>query len=169
MKIFLKTSILMLVIQSMLMGQSFASARVDDVLSYDSEAQVRKIYQEKSDLKVHKEDLNNIEQHLKRTRKGQNIYLKFQTIAGSLIVIGIVIGSYKAYFPPGFRAMLGAYLTVNGISRGLVKLSDKEVIFLLSEIVILSQQISRYQVNLEKQLAAACEQVDQYPLCTIIF
>lgn len=167
MKIFLKTSILMLVIQSMLIGQSFASARVDEVLSLERESLVRKIYREKSELKVHKNELDNIEQHLKRTRKGQNIYLKFQTIAGSLIVIGIVIGSYKAYFPPGFRAMLGAYLTVNGISRGLVKLSDKEVSLLLSEIVILSKQISLYQVNLEKQLEVACEQVDQYPLCNI--
>lgn len=167
MKNFLKTTIVMLVIQSMQMGQTFASARVDDVLSFDREAQVRKIYREKDELKAHKNELENIEQHLKRTRKGQNIYLRFQTIAGSIIVIGIVIGSYKAYFPPGFRAMLGAYLTVNGISRGLVKLSDKEVILLLSEIVILSQQISLYQVNLDKQLEAACEQVDQHPLCNI--
>lgn len=165
MKNFLKTSILMLLIQSILMGQTFASSRVDDIITLEREAQVRSIEQQLYELQLQKSGLQKIDTHLKRTKKGQNIYLKIETFVGGIVLVGIVIGSYKAYFPPGFRAMLSAYVTATAISRGLIKLSEKEVVQLLKQVTLINVQMMVLEQNLIEQKYFACESLYDHPLC----
>ena len=111
-------------------------------------------------IKKQRSDLGNIETNLRRTKKGQSIYLKFESIAGSLIVIGIIIGSYKAYFPPGFRAMAGAYVTVTGISHGLIKLSASDVQKLLLDIVKLNNVLDKSEESIEGQAEYHCALIE---------
>ncbi len=165
MKNFLKITIIMLLIQSTLMGQSFASSRVDEVMAMERINEVISLTEQLEQLHTQKQTIQNIDTNLRRTKKGQSIYLKLETFVGGVIVVGIVIGSYKAYFPPGFRAMLSGYVTATMISRGLIKLNDKEMIQLLKQISLINTQIMTLEVNLIRQKTAACDSLYQYPLC----
>lgn len=166
MKNFLNLSLIMIIIQALLCSQAMASSRVDDILTTDRETQVRRISNELHDLEAVKNTLVNLEQHLRKTRKGQSIYLKLETIAGAVIVVGAVIGSYKFYFPPGFRAMASAYITATALSRGLIKLSDKEVANFLVKIVILNNDIRKLEEKLNEQKTATCNELQYYMLCS---
>lgn len=165
MKKFLQASILMIVIQALLSGQAMASSRVDELLIQDREYQVNKLTVGLHDLDLQKKDLANLEDNLKRTKKGQTIYLRIETIAGAVVAVGIVIGSYKAYFPPGFRAMLSAYVTTTAISRGLIKLSDKEVTNFLAKIMMVNKDIKVLEKSMRQQKIATCEKLQYYMLC----
>ncbi|MBC7428468.1 MAG: hypothetical protein H7336_07650 [Bacteriovorax sp.] len=166
MKKIIKTLIWAVLIQSILMGQAFTSSRIDALIESDRDQLISDIAYKLDDFKNQRIELDNIEQHLKLTRKGQNIYLKFESIAGGLIMVGIVVGSYKAHFPPGFRAIVSAYLTVTGISHGLIKLNDRDVKKLLDESARLSKKISDSELRLAFQLHSQCKQVEYNPLCS---
>lgn len=165
MKNFLKISLIMLLVQSTLIGQTSASSRVDEVIEMDRINEVISLTEKLEELHSQKQTIQNIDTSLRRTKKGQSIYLKLETFVGGVVVVGIVIGSYKAYFPPGFRAMLSGYVTATMISRGLIKLNDKEMIQLLKQITLINNQIMILEVSLIKQKTAACDGLYQYPLC----
>lgn len=133
----------------------------------ERENQVQNIWIELGKLEEQKAELQKIDSHLKLTRKGQKVYLQVETVVGTALMVGIVIGSYRAYFPPGFRAMLSAYLTTNAISRGFIKLSEKEVTQLLSKIALIDKQITVLEKKLHEQKTAACKQIEYFFLCDI--
>lgn len=66
---------------------------LDTLLSFDAMAALDQLHHEKFELLDHKEELAKIENNIKRARKGQNVYLEFKKIGGSILVIGIIIGS----------------------------------------------------------------------------
>lgn len=154
-----KTLFLALLIQSLLMGSISASERVESVVMEDDYAALEIINEKKNELRQNQNALYDIDKNLRITRKGQSIYLKFKTIAGSLLVVGIIIGSYKASFPPGFRAMLGAYVTVTGISHGFIKLSDEDVAIVIKKIGELNVIIQRHELNLNQQTMYHCKRI----------
>ncbi|MBC7712407.1 MAG: hypothetical protein H7177_03660 [Rhizobacter sp.] len=168
MKNFLKTSLFVILIQSLLIGQTFAFSRVDSVIEEDRDQMITQLTTKYTEALNQNRELESLEKHLKLTKTGQSIYLKFETIAGAIIVVGIVIGSYKARFPAGFRAMIGAYISVTGISRGFIKLSEKEVVVLLAKIIVLKKDITKVRGNLADQISAQCELVQMHPICSDI-
>nr|BDT27216.1 hypothetical protein BHI3_06820 [Bacteriovorax sp. HI3] len=145
---------------TMVTETAFSSERVENILLEDSALALSKLEERYLTVKKQRSDLGNIETNLRRTKKGQSIYLKFESIAGSLIVIGIIIGSYKAYFPPGFRAMAGAYVTVTGISHGLIKLSANDVQKLLVDIVKLNNVLDKSEESIELQAEYHCALIE---------
>jgi hypothetical protein len=165
MRNFLKKIIVIQIIQLMCIGQTFSSTRVDTVISEDSEVILYELGGHLEELKDLETEISGIEKHLKLTNKGKNIYLKFETIAGAVVAVVVMIGAYKAHFPPGFRAMIGAYITVTGVGRGLIKLSEKEVNFILLEILRLKKSISESELNLKYQIKFYCKENTDNPVC----
>lgn len=160
MKTFYRTLLISILSLTLLMSGVGASERVENVLLEDSLLALSKLENKYITIKKQRSDLGKIETNLRRTKKGQSIYLKFESIAGSLIVIGIIIGSYKAYFPPGFRAMAGAYVTVTGISHGLIKLSASDVQKILVDIVKLNNVLDKSEESIEGQAEYHCALIE---------
>lgn len=160
MKTFYRTLLISILSLTLFMSGVGASERVENILLEDSLLTLSKLENKYITIKKQRSDLGNIETNLRRTKKGQSIYLKFESIAGSLIVIGIIIGSYKAYFPPGFRAMAGAYVTVTGISHGLIKLSASDVQKLLVDIVKLNNVLDKSEESIGLQAEYHCALIE---------
>lgn len=144
----------------LLSASAYSQDRVDGLMFEDSYIMLEALLNRKDEIKKQRSELNAIENSLRKTKKGQSIYLKFETITGSLIAVGIIIGSYKAYFPPGFRAMAGAYVTVTGISHGLIKLSSADVQKLLLDITKLSNVLSKSEMATRKEILFHCGQIE---------
>lgn len=151
--------------QGVFLGQAHSSERVRAALRQDNYYKLEALQDKKIELQGFRDSLKAIDTHVRTTTKGQNIYYNFQKIGGSILMVGIVIGSYKAYFPPGFRAMLGAYVTVNGISKGLVKLNNNEVNQLMEKMEVLSTNIDNKDEALDKQVAYFCAQENYHSIC----
>lgn len=150
----------------LLMNTAYSEDRLDGIFFEDSITMLDSLSERLDEIKEQKAELSKIENSLRKTKKGQSIYLKFESIAGSLIAIGIIIGSYKAYFPPGFRAMAGAYVTVTGISHGLIKLTSADVQKLLFDIVKLNGVLNKNAIAVKKQVMFYCDQSNDYhPAC----
>ncbi len=149
----------------LLINLAAASERTDALISFDSMAAIDQIHQDRLDLADNKMELSKIEKNIKRTRKGQNVYIEVKRIGGTLLIIGIIIGSYKAYFPPGFRAMLGAYVTVDGLSHGLVKLNDKDIKKIIEDITKLNAIVKAHEKQLEKKLKYYCQIEPNHSAC----
>ena len=152
-------------LQGIFLGQAYSSERVRAALRQDNYYKLEALSDQKIELEDFRNSLKGIDTQLRTTRKGQNIYYNFQKIGGSILLVGIVIGSYKAYFPPGFRAMLGAYVTVNGISKGMVKLSTSEVNQFMEKIETLRTIIENKDAALDKQIAYYCSQENYHSIC----
>ena len=152
-------------LQGIFLGQAYSSERVRAALRQDNYYKLEALSDQKIELEDFRNSLKGIDTHLRTTRKGQNIYYNFQKIGGSILLVGIVIGSYKAYFPPGFRAMLGAYVTVNGISKGMVKLSTFEVNQFMEKIETLRTIIENKDAALDKQIAYYCSHENYHSIC----
>lgn len=165
----MKTAIHILLFATLLQGifleKAHSSERVRAALRQDNYYKLEALSDQKIELQGFRDSLKAIDTHVRTTRKGQNIYYNFQKIGGSILMVGIVIGSYKAYFPPGFRAMLGAYVTVNGISKGLVKLNNNEVNKLMEKIEVLSINIDKKDEALDKQITYYCAQENYHSIC----
>ncbi len=132
----------------LLLNLAVASERTDNLLSHDSAAELDQLHRDRLELSNHKEELAKIRNKIKRTRKGQNVYLEFKKIGGSILIVGIIIGSYKVHFPQEFRVMLGAFVTVEGLSRGLIKLNDKD----MNKIIVDIRRFNIIALTHEKQL-----------------
>jgi hypothetical protein len=124
---------------------AFASERTDAVFAQDAITVLDKLLVEKTNLDVQKEELRVIDKRIKTTRKGQSIYVEFRQIAGSIALVGIVIASYKAKIPPGLRAMLSSYITLKGLSHGMIKLSEQDISKLTAGIEKVSSTMVRYE------------------------
>lgn len=166
MKKILRNLILLMSIPALLVNSAVASDRVDNILEEDGVQTVRGLSKKVEAIKYQQRELRKIEKNLKETRKGQNVYLNFTTLAGSVLVIGIVIGSYKAYIPPGMRAMIGAYVTVTGIKRGVIKLGEDEVAGLLEQIEIMQVRLQQHKNTLNKQIEYYCETIVYHQVCS---
>lgn len=160
---FLLISFLTLVLMT---GQAFSRENLENLIFESNMSALDEIVTRKENIEKQNASLEKIENNLRRTKKGQNIYLKFESMAGSLLLIGVIIGSYKAYFPPGMRAMAGAYVTVTGLSHGLVRLNQNEVQSLLLDIVRLRTVLEISRNNLQNETRFYCKQVlDYHSLC----
>ncbi len=156
----------MFCLQAVLAGEVLASSRLEELYVEDIQKSLVALQVQVNEVKALRSELNRVDRNLRLTKKGQNIYLKFENIAGTVIMVGIVIGSYKAYFPPGFRAMLSAYVTVTAISHGLIKLNDNEVKKLLSQLALISNRLSVSERNLKVQIQYFCQVDRSEPICS---
>lgn len=160
-----KFIVLIFCVQSLYAGEVFASSRVEELYNEDIQDSLSKLAVQVNELKTLRTELTRIDRNLRLTKKGQNIYLKFENIAGTVLMVGIVIGSYKAYFPPGLRAMLSAYVTVTAISHGLIKLTDLEVKKLLAQLSLISNRLTVSEKNLKRQIDFYCRADSSSSLC----
>lgn len=161
MKLFILAIFLLMAVSETAM----ASPRTDALLSSDVMNQLDLLKSESEELAQNKEALMKLDKNIRTTRKGQSVYLQFKKISGSVLLIGIVIGSYKAYFPPGLRAMLGAYVTIYGMSHGMVRLTEKDIKELLTEISKINLVIKRHESQISKRLKRYCQQDRRHELC----
>ena len=145
-----KNILLVLVIHILFMNTLFAASRVDLALEDDAHFMLDSIAQKKAEMTQLASDLKNVEMHLAK-RKGQSVYLKFENIAGTLVIVSVVVGSYVARFPPGWRAMLSAYTTVIGMNRGMIKLSEKDMHIFNRQVSLLKERLKIANEKLDKQ------------------
>lgn len=142
-----------------------ASERTDAIFSQDTITVLDNLLVERTNLDVQKEDLNRIDKRIKTTRKGQSIYVEFRQIAGSLALVGIVIASYKAKIPPGLRAMLSSYITLKGLSHGMIKLSEQDISHLVAGIEKARSAMNRYELQLRIKKNYYCNLEPRHLAC----
>jgi predicted RNase H-like nuclease (RuvC/YqgF family) len=145
---------------------TFSSERTDQLLLEDADNRLDALQADIKEIKDFKNDLKKMDTHLKESKKGQSIYVKFDTIAGSAVAVAIIIGSYKAHFPPGFRAMVSAYTTVTGASHGFIKLNEKHTKIFLGQVRLLNQKVIVAEGRLEKQINYYCKISSNHQLCS---
>ena len=158
-------SLFILLLNALSITSCYSNEKIKAALRQDNYFALEELQDKKMELQDHRKTLNTIESHLKTTEKGNAVYYNFQRIGGSLLLIGVVVGSYKASFPPGLRAMVAGYVTVNGASKGMIKLSRAEVIQLLEKVKILKDSISKKEAGLNSQVAFYCAQENYHSAC----
>lgn len=158
-------TIIIIAFNLLLASSSLASERTDSIVREDSEIILDSLQARKNDMREFKADLKNMERHIINNRIGNTAYLKFDKIAGSVLIVAVVIGSYKAHFPPGFRAMLSAYTTVTGLSKGMIKLSERDMKIFLSQVKLLREKIKIAENNVALQVKHYCSLEDVHQLC----
>jgi hypothetical protein len=157
--------IFLIFIQLLCAFSAYSSERTDQLLLEDANVRLDSLQSDKKVIRAFKNDLKVMDIHLKESKKGQSIYLKFDTIAGSAVAVAIIIGSYKAHFPPGFRAMVSAYTTVTGASHGLIKLSEKHTQIFLTQVRLLNQKAIAAELKNKQQIKFYCKSAANHELC----
>ena len=165
MKISWKHLWLITLLKLSLISSAFSSEKIDLILTKSYEKKLDSLEGKKEELEEVINQFDSMEHHLQKTIRGQSVYLQYEIIAGSAIVIGIVIAGYKDYFPPGYRAMLSAYLSVKTMKRGMVRLNETEVIALAEKISFLKNQIKESQNSLSLQIKRYCTRATYHNLC----
>lgn len=157
--------IFLILIQLMVALPGQSSERTDSVLQEESESILDTLQVKKNELKKFKSELKKIENHIIDSKLGQNAYVKFDKIAGSVVIVAVVIGSYKAHFPPGFRAMVSAYTSVTGLSKGMIKLSERDMKIFLYQVKLLRSKIKTSEDNIILQTNYHCRMVEDHKMC----
>lgn len=139
--------------------------RISELMRLDIYDTLEELVVEREELKQNKIELSKIDQRIKKTKKGQNVYIQFKNVAGTVLLIGVVIGSYKAYFPPGLRAMLSAYLTLHGYHAGMIKLSSGDIAALSKEMQKINSLINTRQSQIRQSFDFYCAQDASHPVC----
>ncbi|MBY0415298.1 MAG: hypothetical protein K2Q18_14095 [Bdellovibrionales bacterium] len=160
------TSLFMIIlIFSMNLGSTFSSEKVSELIARDASEMLDTLTRKKGEINEYKKQLENIDIHLKKTNLGQVTYLQFDRIAGSLIIVGVMIGSYKTHFPPGLRAMIAGYTTVTGISRGMIKLSPDLFKLFVHHVSLLNSRIKIANEKLDQQVKYYCNIYPYHEQC----
>lgn len=148
------------------MGRAtYSSEQVEDLISRDAKETLDSIAEKKYEMSEYADRLDDLDLPLQKANKGQIVYLQFDRLAGSIIVVGIMVGSYKTNFPPGLRAMIAAYTTATGISRGMVKLNSTQLKLFLNHVVLLQGKINQAHQKLDKEAAYYCKIYSHHELC----
>lgn len=150
---------------SVFKNDSAFAETIQDLIQRDAKEELNTIQDKKNRLDEYKDQLSNIDFHLKKAKEGQTIYLQFDRIAGSLIVVGIMIGSYQTKFPPGLRAMIAAYTTVTGLSRGFIKLTPIQLKFFMGHVTMLQKKIAEANTKLDQEAHYYCRINPDHDLC----
>lgn len=156
---------LFLVIQSLLAGAAFSSDRVDYLLEEDSIHELDSIQEQLYQLDQLNFQLQKLELHVAKKANGENVYLKFERIAGAVVLAGIIAGSSSVYFPPGMRAMISANIAVRGINSGMLKLSEKDANKILNDMVHLKAKLASSKKTLLKTSRYYCKLVTSHDIC----
>ncbi|MEA9357045.1 hypothetical protein SHI21_12545 [Bacteriovorax sp. PP10] len=165
MKKILKNSILILVMQSLFMGIAFSSDRVDLLLEEDSANALDAIQVKLDQVEQLRLKLQIIDFHLAQKPTGESVYLKFERIAGAVVLSGIVAGSASIYFPPGMRAMIAANITVRGLKSGMVVLNELDANKIRTDLVLLRMKLQVSESSLKREANYYCKQVSSHSLC----
>lgn len=154
-----------MVIQALLVGAAFSSDRVDDLLEEDSIHELDSIQNQLYQLDQLKFQLQKLELHVAKKANGENVYLKFERIAGAVVLAAVIAGSSSVYFPPGMRAMLSAKIAVRGINSGMLKLSEEDAKRILNDIVTLKAKLDSSKKTLVKESKYYCKLVISHDIC----
>lgn len=154
-----------MVIQALLVGAAFSSDRVDDLLEEDSIHELDSIQNQLYQLDQLKFQLQKLEFHVAKKANGENVYLKFERIAGAVVLAAVIAGSSSVYFPPGMRAMLSAKIAVRGINSGMLKLNEEDAKRILNDIVILKAKLDSSKKTLVKESKYYCKLVISHDIC----
>ena len=153
----------------LMMAQAHAFDRVSSLMQDDAFVMLDQLTDQREELKQSKEEIRQIENHIKTTSKGQNVYLQLKNVAGSIIIVGIIIGSYKAKFPPGLRAMMSAYVTMHGLNASFIKLNNKDLKKLSDEVKKFNTLIKQRESQLRTKFLYYCDQEPTHPICCTNF
>jgi hypothetical protein len=165
MKKFLKNSILILVMQSLLMGIAVSSDRVDLLLEEDSANALDAIQVKLNQVEHLRLKLQIVDFHMAQRLTGETVYLKFERIVGAVVLSGVIAGSASIYFPPGMRAMIAANITVRGLKSGMIELNEMEANKIRSELVLFRLKLQSSEVSLKREAKYYCKQVSSHDLC----
>lgn len=147
------------------MGLASSSERVDSLFEEDSaralDSLQLKIYQ----LEQLRLKLQFVDVHLAQKKSGESVYLRYERILGAVVISGIVAGASSIYFPPGFRAMIAANISVRGLKSGLIALSEVDAQKIRTNLVILNLKIKTSESTLNREVSYYCKQVSSHDLC----
>lgn len=161
--------ILVTLLMILMVVEAQAFDRVSALMSDDAFVMLDSLVDQREELKQNKEDIRQIETHIRTTSKGQNVYLQLKNIAGSIVIVGIIIGSYKAKFPPGLRAMMSAYVTMHGLNASFIKLNTKDIKKLTDEITKFNTLIKQREAQMKTKFLYYCNQEPTHPVCCTNF
>ena len=156
---------LILLIQALLAGPAFSSDKVDYLLEEDSIQELDSIQNQLYKLDQLKFQLQKVEFHIAKKSNGENVYLKFERVAGAVVLAAVIAGSSSIYFPAGTRAMISANITVRGIKSGVIELNDKDANKILNDLVILKSKIESSKKTYKKNTKYYCKYVTYHELC----
>lgn len=149
-----------LVIQS-----AYSFDRLDEMLMDDAEIKLNILEQRENQNNTYLSDIHSIELRLRTLREGENVYIQVQSVAGSMLMLALVIGGAKLHIPPGTRAMVGAYITVKGLSRGVVRLNATEVKKLTEKLRELTYRLGVTKRDIRKQANYYCSIFPNHNMC----
>lgn len=152
--------VLLLCIQS-----AFAASRMDRLLDQDAMEALEVIFFKKIEIHENKELLLGVEAKLKKAKKGQAIYVQMRNIGGTLTIMAIVIGTYKAHFPLGMRFLLGTYLSMSDAGNKMIKLNLGDIQKLNRELLKAQAKIALMEKELNQQIKYFCKEDSRHQLC----
>lgn len=163
MRTLLKNCMLFLMMMTMLLGPSFSSEKVDDLLEEDSLHELD-IIQDQLD-KLNQFQLKKIEFYVAKRAKGERVYLKFERVLGAVVLAGVVAGSATIYFPPGMRVLISANILVRGMKSGTLVLSESDANIILNDLKVLKLKLESSKKTLLKTSRYYCKLVASHDIC----
>lgn len=142
-----------------------ASDRVEQMIREDAMEALQKISLKKVEIHKKKQQLEQFRTGLQRANRGQIAHLQVGKVNGSLIVVAIVVGTYKIHFPLAMRFLMGNYLSTFGAEQGLIKLDLTSIQKINKDLLKLMGQIEIMENDLDTQARYFCEEDSRHRLC----
>lgn len=161
----LKASIILIFILSLLLNGVFAFDKVNMLLDDDNYIALEKIRESRVQIKSSLNDLKLIEKKLDEKNSDKKISIKYEKVAGSVVIVGILFASYQIYCPPTLRILLSSFLTIKLKNYGVIKLSVKEVEQFKINLNKLKNALKTVETNLESQRVFHCQTNVPHILC----
>lgn len=160
-----KVSIILFFILSLLLNSVFAFEKVNLLLDDDNYMALEKIRESRIQINSSLSDLRRIEKKLEEKNADKKISIKYEKIAGAVVIVGILFASYQVYCPPTLRILLSSFLTIKLKNYRVIKLTVKEVEQLKINLKRLKNTLSSVAMNLETQRVFHCQTNVPHILC----
>ncbi|NOT80899.1 MAG: hypothetical protein HOP07_18085 [Bacteriovoracaceae bacterium] len=149
----------------MLLNSVFAFEKVNLLLDDDNYMALEKIRESRIQINSSLSDLRRIEKKLEEKNADKKISIKYEKVAGAVVIVGILFASYQVYCPPTLRILLSSFLTLKLKNYGLIQLTSKEVEQFKLNLKKLKNALNSVEMNLEYQRVFHCQTNVPHVLC----
>lgn len=160
-----KNSMLFILAWLMIISSAFSSDRVDFLIHEDSIHELDLIGEQLVELDQLKFQIQQLELNVSKNETGEKGHLKFEKVAGEMVILSVVTGATSIYFPLGLRPVVSANIVSREGADGRIELSDKYVIKILNSVVLLKLKISSAKKALIKKSKYFCGIVSTHSIC----
>lgn len=161
----LKIPIIFFFILSLFLNSVFAFEKVNLLLDDDNYMALEKIRESRIQINSSISDLRRIEKKLEEKNADKKMSIKYEKVAGAVVIVGILFASYQVYCPPTLRILLSSFLTIKLKNYGVIKLTAKEVEQFKLNLKKLKNALNSVEMNLEYQRVFHCQTNVPHVLC----